>query len=165
MRIPYSIINELHSREFTALEQPKDEKAVNETVDSVGFDFIQPPQVKWSVGIETKEGTLFSQAVLKIKEFKSKARLRSEDIYGGLETLSMIMIDLNFDGEVFDVDAVFYGEELEASGWKAYFPFQDIGDNVMVVFLDIHGNESREVIPKEKFKIPEKKSESVGTAA
>lgn len=164
MRIPYSIINELHSREFTALEQPKDEKAVNETVDSVGFDFIQPPKVKWSVGVETKAGTLLTGAVLKIKTFESKARLRSEDVYGGLETLSMIMVDCNFDGEVFDVDTVFYGEELEANNWKAYFPFDGIGEKVMVVFLDIHGNESRVVIPKEEFKLPEQKTEGVNAA-
>jgi len=31
LRIPYSIINELHQREFTALKQPSDEMAVNDT--------------------------------------------------------------------------------------------------------------------------------------
>ena len=46
LRIPYSIINELHQREFTALKQPSDELAVNETVDAVGFDFIRTPVLK-----------------------------------------------------------------------------------------------------------------------
>src|SRR5947209_8120453 len=32
LRIPYSIIHELHQREFTALRQPSDELAVNDTV-------------------------------------------------------------------------------------------------------------------------------------
>ena len=46
LRIPYSIIHELHRREFSALKQPNDEMAVNDTVDAVGFDFIQPPEVQ-----------------------------------------------------------------------------------------------------------------------
>jgi site-specific DNA-methyltransferase (adenine-specific)/adenine-specific DNA-methyltransferase len=154
MRIPYSIINELHSREFTALEQPKDEKAVNETVDSVGFDFIQPPQVQWSVGINATEGTLLNEAYLKIKSFKSRVRLRNEDVYGDLETLSTMMLDFNFDGEVFDLDAVFYGDGLKKLGWQARFPYEGLGEKIMVVFLDIHGNEAREVIPREAFGQP-----------
>jgi DNA modification methylase len=150
MRIPYSLINELHSREFTALEQPKDEKAVNETVDSVGFDFIQPPQVQWSAGMEGGE------AFLKIRSFKSRVRLRNEDVYGDLDTLSLVMFDFNFDGEVFDVDEVFYGEELETTEWKARFPYEGLSEKIMVVFLDIHGNEAREAIPREAFGKPKR---------
>src|SRR5438309_3822085 len=41
LRIPYSIIHELHQRDFAALKQPADELAVNDTVDAVGFDFIR----------------------------------------------------------------------------------------------------------------------------
>ncbi len=107
MRIPYSIINELHHREFTALKQPSDERAVNETVDAVGFDFIQPPEVEFTPGVKKREGRLLSEAFLKIKKFKSRARLRSEDVFGGLETLSVLMLDYDFDGEVFNLDAVF----------------------------------------------------------
>lgn len=73
MRIPYSIVNELHRREFTALEQPRDERAVNETVNAVGFDFIQPPQVEWAGGVRRREGQLLDEAYLKIKKFESRA--------------------------------------------------------------------------------------------
>ena len=45
LRIPYSIINELHNRDFEAIKQPIDESQVNDTVDAVGFDFIRPPKV------------------------------------------------------------------------------------------------------------------------
>ena len=93
-----------------------------------------------------------------IESFKSTARLRSEDIYGGLETLSMIMLDSDFDGEVFDLNAVFYGEELQAKKWKAYFPLEAIGEKVMVVFIDIHGNESRVEISKEAFGLAKHKT-------
>lgn len=151
MRIPYSIINELHHHEFTAPEQPKDERAVNETVDAVGFDFIQPPRVEWAAGIKRRQGQLLSEAFLKIKKFESRARLRSEDVYGGPETLSMLMLDYDYHGEVFDLGAVFYGNELEADSWQARFPHESIGEKLMAVFIDIHGNEARHVIPREQF--------------
>lgn len=151
MRIPYSIINELHHREFTALKQPSDERAVNETVDAVGFDFIQPPKVEWTAGTKKREGGLLREASLKIRKFESLARLRSEDVFGGLETLSVLMLDYDFDGEVFNLDAVFYNTELEANKWEARFPHEGIGEKLMAVFIDIHGNEARHVIPRAEF--------------
>jgi hypothetical protein len=160
MRIPYSIINELHHREFTALEQPKDERSVNETVDAVGFDFIQPPKVEWTVGIKRRNGQLLNEAFLKIKKFESRARLRNEDVYGGPETLSMLMLDYNYNGEVFDLDAIFYGNELEGDGWHARFPHEGLGEKVMAVFIDIHGNEARHLIPREQFVIKALQSKS-----
>ena len=60
LRIPYSVINELHHRDFTALRQPNDETAVNDTVDAVGFDFIQPPEVTWTGGRRDSARARFS---------------------------------------------------------------------------------------------------------
>lgn len=151
LRIPYSVINELHHREFTALRQPNDEIAVNDTVDAVGFDFIQPPQVNWTVSIKQHNGRLIDEACLQIKEFESRARLRGKDKLGGLETFSMLMLDYDYNGEVFDLDAVFYAHELAASSWQAWFPPEQLGNNVMAVFVDIYGNEAQEIIPRNKF--------------
>lgn len=151
MRVPYSIINELHQREFTALKQPDDETAVNDTVDSVGFDFIQPPKVKWTVGVNARKGQLIKEAFLKIDKFESRARLRGEDTHGGMETFSMLMLDFDYDGDVFDLDAVFYNHQMEAAGWEARFSAESLGVNVMAVFIDTHGNEAREVIPLTQF--------------
>jgi len=150
MRIPYSFINELHHREFTALQQPNDENAVNETVDAVGFDFIQPPEVKWEVSIKKQKGQSLKNACLKIKKFESSARLQGVDTRGGLETFSMLMLDFDYNGEVFDFDAVFYAHQLEAENWQALFPTENLGNNIMAVFIDIYGNEAREIIPREK---------------
>ncbi len=151
MRVPYSIINELHQREFAALKQPNDEMAVNDTVDSVGFDFIQPPKVKWTPGVNASKGQLVKEAFLKIDKFESRARLRGEDTLGGMETLSMLMLDFDYDGDVFDLDAVFYNHQMEAAGWEARFSAESLGDNVMAVFIDTHGNEAREVISLAQF--------------
>ncbi len=150
LRIPYSIINELHHREFRAIKQPNDETAVNDTVDAVGFDFIQTPRVKWAVSVKKRQGQSQNQACLKIKQFESRARLRGQDTRGGLETLSVLMLDFDYDGKVFDFDAVFYAHQLQADDWQAWFSIDGLGGNTMVVFIDIYGNEAREIIPCDK---------------
>ena len=151
LRIPYSIINELHHRDFTALRQPNDEMAVNETVDAVGFDFIRPPKVDWSVGVKRRQGQLLEEGFLRVKKFESYARLRGEETHGGLESFSMLMLDYDYDGDVFDLDAVFYAHQLQESDWEAWFPVEAMGEQVMAVFIDIHGNEAGELIPRERF--------------
>lgn len=146
LRIPYSFINELHHREFTALEQPKDETAVNEIIDAYGFDFIRPPQVTWtlSMGKGAKKG-------LHIEAFQSRAYIRGKDTHGGLETLSMVMLDYDYNGDVFDLDAVFYAQDLQKADWRLWFPLKNCGEQVMIVFIDIYGNEARELIPRSRF--------------
>ena len=150
LRIPYSVINELHHREFTALQQPSDETAVNDTVDAVGFDFIQPPEVRWKAGLRRrKEGV--DEPYIQIKQFESSARIRGVDTRGGLETLSMLMLDLDYDGDVFNFDSVYYGDQLQADEWRARLPADRIGANIMAVFIDIYGNEARDVISRDRF--------------
>lgn len=158
LRIPYSVINELHHRDFTALKQPNDESAVNETVDAVGFDFIQPPKVEWSVSVKKRKGEMFDEACLKIRHFESRARIRGKNTLGGLETMSMLMLDFDYDGKVFDLDTVFYAHQLEADGWQAWFPAEKVGEKLMAVFIDIYGNEARELITRDKLGIRAKKS-------
>ena len=160
LRIPYSIINELHHREFTALQQPINETDVNDIVDAWGFDFIRPPRVEFTVGEKKGAGKLFEEAFLKVNDFKSFARLKGEDTHGGLETFSMVMFDFDYDGDVFDLDAVFYAYQMQEGGWEAHFPTEGLGDKIMSVFIDIYGNESREVILRSQF-IP-KKEKSAG---
>lgn len=150
LRIPYSIINELHARAFTALRQPRDEGSINDTVDAVGFDFIRPPEVKWKVS--AKKGSQGAvDAVLKMKSFTSTTRARGEDVASGIDTFAMLMIDLDYGGDVFEMDEFRLAQELKASGWEIRVPAQAVGKQVMAVFIDIYGNESRVVIPRQQF--------------
>lgn len=153
LRIPYSFINELHHREFTALEQPKDETAVNAVLDAVGFDFIRPPQVKWSVGIAKRQDQLLEEAYLKVESFESRAYIRGKDTRSGLETFSMLMLDFDYTGDVFNPDGFFLAQQLEAAHWEVWFPKENLGEQVMAVFIDIYGNEAREIIPCGEFGI------------
>lgn len=162
LRIPYSIINELHQREFTCLKQPSDEMAVNDTVEAVGFDFIRTPELKFECGVRKGKGESLDTAYIKIKTFKSEAVVREPmRKKGNLETLSMVMLDYDFDdnSQVFDLDAVFYADTLEKTGWALNFPIDSIGKKIMAVFIDIYGNEARVVIESEQFGItsPKKK--------
>lgn len=149
LRIPYSIIRELHRREFTALKQPSDEMAVNDTVEAVGFDFIRTPELKYRTGTEKARGELFKVGFIKIETFKSDAIVREPfRKQGNLEALSMVMLDLNYDekNKVFDLDSVFYADALEKEGWKVRFPIHQLGKKLMAVLLDIYGNEARVLI-------------------
>lgn len=152
LRIPYSIIHELHQREFTALRQPADELAVNDTVEAVGFDFIRRPELEYEAGADSRAGEMLKEGFIRIKTFLSEAVVR-EPVRrrGNRETLSMVMLDYDYDGEVFDLDDVFYAERIEKAGWEVRFPLEPLGKQLMAVFVDIYGNEAREVVAAERF--------------
>lgn len=151
LRIPYSVINELHARSFTALEQPRGESAINGTVDAVGFDFIQPPRVSWIASSSRQGARGDAAALLKIRSFASTVRRRRNEESGGFDAFAMMMLDLDYDGSVFDLDHCYLADELERTSWTVRIPADAIGRQAMVVFIDIFGNESREVIPRKNF--------------
>ena len=106
LRIPYSIIDELHKKNFKALKQPTADMNVNDVMEQVGFDFIYPPDVECEYYIEKQKDGLFDEAVIKIKRFRSnvisKKPIPEEEL--GLKSLSMVMIDYDYNGEYFDMD-------------------------------------------------------------
>lgn len=160
LRIPYSIIHELHRREFTALKQPADEMAVNDTVEAVGFDFIRTPELEYKLGKAKPKGELLEQAFIEIKTFRSDAVVREPfQKKGNRETLSMVMLDFDYDEEsqVFDLDEVQYAAAIEKAGWKVAFRPDALGKKMMAVLLDIYGNEARILIDSNDFG-PAKKS-------
>jgi hypothetical protein len=56
----------------------------------------------------------------------------------------------DYNGDLFDLDAVFFADAIEQAGWEVRFPVEAIGGQIMAVFIDIYGNEAREVIPSER---------------
>ena len=158
LRIPYSIIDELHRRGFTHIKQPVSEFDVNDTVDAVGFDFIQIPDVECEYFIDkTKKkqmelGKNEKEAVIKIKKFKSNILSKKPLKFENRETLSMVMVDYDYNGEVFDFDDVFYAEDLKKNDWEVRFDADRIAGQMMIIYIDIFGNEKREVKRLEDFK-------------
>jgi site-specific DNA-methyltransferase (adenine-specific)/adenine-specific DNA-methyltransferase len=161
LRIPYSIINELHTRDFSALVQPVDETEVNATVEAVGFDFIRQPKVACEYSIVQPKGELFKKAVVKINTFISQALAKGASLKGNLETLSMVLVDYDYPHNparkgketppAFEVDAVFYASDIQAASWEVCMPVESLGKCVMLVYVDIYGNEYTEVKTKEDF--------------
>ena len=95
--------------------------AVNDTVEAVGFDFIRAPELEYALGRAKPKGALLEQAFIEIKSFRSDAVVREPfQKKGDRETLSMVMLDFNYDVEshVFDLDAVQYADAIEEAGWK-----------------------------------------------
>lgn len=154
LRIPYSMIQELHRRDFEAVLQAREEGNVNDIQEAYGFSFMVAPEVVWEAMSEKARDELFPFAVLKTKKFTSKAIIKGSEKQGSFETLSMLMIDLDYDGNIFDLDIALYGEELEKSKWTARFSHDDIGEQIMAVWVDHHGNESKAVISRDEFGLP-----------
>lgn len=147
LRIPYSIINELHTRDFEAITQPIDENQVNETVEAVGFDFMRLPIIECDYLAEKAGDGAVNDVVIHLKTFKSKALVKGATQKGNRETLSMVMIDYDYDGEgeTFEMDAAFYAGDIEKNGWKIRLPAAQIGQQMMIIYIDIYGNEYKEV--------------------
>lgn len=146
LRIPYSIINELHKKDFSSLKQPIDEKDVNNTVEAVGFDFIQTPDVECEYS--SKKDFLS----VKIKTFKSRTRSKKPMKLKNRESLSMVMIDWNYNGEVFDLDKVYFAEEIKKNNFEIKIEKKNIEKKLMLIYMDIFGNENREVREIKDFK-------------
>lgn len=150
LRIPYSIIDELHRKGFTHIKQPIREADVNDTVDAVGFDFIQIPDVECDYFIESKKGQMemdksSKEAVIKIKKFRSNILSKKPLKFENRETLSMVMIDYDYNGEVFDFDDTFYAEDIKKQNWQVRLDADKINNQIMIIYIDIFGNEKREV--------------------
>jgi len=150
LRIPYSIIEEIHNRGFTKIRQPVSEMDVNDTVDAVGFDFIQVPAVECKYFIDNKKvqleiGKGIKECAIRIEKFESKVISRKPLEFANFETLSMVMLDYDFDGEVFDLDEAFYAEELKKNGFEVRFSEDKVKEQIMVIYIDIFGNEKWEI--------------------
>ena len=150
LRIPYSIIDELHRKGFTHIKQPVSEMDVNNTVDAVGFDFIQIPDVECEYYLDKPEGQVAlghggKDAVIKIKKFESNIISKKPLHYENMETLSMVMVDYNYDGKVFNFDDVFYAEDLKKQDYEIRFDSNKLDGQMMLIYIDIFGNEKREV--------------------
>lgn len=145
LRIPYSIINELHRRDFTAIRQPVDESEINDTVESVGFDFIRTPIAKVNYRMLKPKGDVHGILRIKVATFQSEVISRSATPLDNLESLSMLMVDVDYNGEVFDLDYFMLADELKENEYQFDIPVDKIRKRLMVVLLDIYGNEFREV--------------------
>ena len=129
LRIPYSMLAR-YTEDFTAPLQPKSVLDVNDAVDSVGFDFIQPPDVDFEI---TNDSIIISN-------FKSNSRIKGEEN----STLSMVLIDYDYDGTTFDLDDILFKNNFHDG--RALFDKNKIDGKAMLIFIDDTGNEKKVII-------------------
>lgn len=160
LKVPYHIIQELHKVDFKKFRQPQSKNKINDLEDAVGFHFMRQPEVE--AIIENNE--------LIIKKFKSQF---SEEDTGkemeNFESLSMILIDENFNGKDFVMSKFEFAEDLikirkrkqeAAESENDLFSEQlreelkhqptirvkinPSTEKIFVIYVDIYGNEFKE---------------------
>jgi len=159
LRVPYSIVQKILDKNFIRARQPLSKANINQIIESVGFDFIYPPKVECEYYWDEKQGQLeigesADQLVIEIKKFEpmqiSKKPVEFKD--PKKEALSMVMIDKDYDGKVFDMDYYFFNDEIIKNDFKVAFPAEKAGPKIMIIYLDILGNEKVEVKDIKDFK-------------
>lgn len=139
LKIPYQLIKELHKAPFQKMRQPQTKKEINNLDDAIGFQFMKQPEVKSKVKIVNDN--------LEINIIEFKSQLENGKSFENFETLSAVFIDSNYDGSDFILTNSFFADELKKSNdnLKISIPLKNIGKEVMIIFIDIYGNEFKEV--------------------
>jgi DNA modification methylase len=107
LKVPYQIIKELHKIPFHKLRQPQSKKNLNSIDEVVGFHFIRQPEVKTEFKVSKKS------VEIKIKEFKSQYGKDDKGvILENFESLSAVYIDKDYNGKHFELDDVYFAEDL-----------------------------------------------------
>lgn len=133
----------LHGRRFKLPDQPFSEQLVNDPMDTFGFDFMQLPEA--DVRHIVNDGKLYGV----VRSFM-RGGLDPDDFdileEKGRFDLAMVMVDRDYDGETFNVSDYFFGDEIEEAGWTYFLSTEDLGERMLLIYLDAHGNELRETV-------------------
>lgn len=159
LKVPYQIIKELHKVQFKKFRQPQSKRNVNDLEDAVGFHFIRQPEV------ESKMKTNGKNAEIQITRFQSNyLEEETGSDLENFESLAMVLIDKDYDCKGFVMDEFHFAEDLlpkkneeetEDEIKKELRHLKNItiplnkeecGDKIMVVYIDIYGNEFKEVL-------------------
>jgi site-specific DNA-methyltransferase (adenine-specific)/adenine-specific DNA-methyltransferase len=137
LKIPYQIIRELHAADFKKIRQPRSKSNINDLDNAVGFHFGLTPEVESS----------FKKGKLIIKEFysnfKDEEKARG---FNNFESLSMVIIDGNFNGKDFVMTQCVFSDEMEEIDDSRQIAIENPGNMICVVYIDIFGNEAKKVI-------------------
>ena len=157
LKIPYHIINELHKKPFVKVRQPQSKSRVNDIEEAIGFHFKRPPEVKAEI-VKEKDKIKIIIKSFKTTELQSN-KTKEEKTFENFETLSAVFIDKTYNGKYFEMDEVFFADdllpkkpkkqeefreylkELAKSGVEIVLKSNEVKGQIMVVFTDIYGND------------------------
>lgn len=157
LKIPYHIINELHKKPFVKVRQPQSKSRVNNIEEVVGFHFKRAPEVKAEIQKEENQVKVIINS-FKTAELQSD-KTKEEKSFDNFETLSAVFIDKNYNGKSFEMDEALFADdllpkkpkkeealteylkELSRTGIEIALKNKEVGEQVMIVFTDIFGND------------------------
>ena len=163
LKVPLSLLLRLIEQKVpAAFRQPSKEADVNDVIDAAGFDFISQPQVVWQAKKESRKGELFADYTLEISAFRAQTLATDPEDFRNFETFSMAMVDTDYNGDVFRLGRVFWGEDLitaaggldKATSLELRLSEQEFtGDRMMVILCDRYGNEKTLLLGKGDFAV------------
>ncbi len=136
LKFPYKILEDV-SRNFQIQQQPSSQENVNNLINSTGVYFNDDVEIEVE---RTKQG-------LKITRFESKILDKQEKRLKGLDGLAMLLVDVDYDGEIFNMDRTVFAKDIGESG---DVKLADLTESVAIIAIDKHGNESKPFIIKDE---------------
>ncbi|MCF8078372.1 MAG: site-specific DNA-methyltransferase [Desulfobacterales bacterium] len=135
LKFPYKVLEEV-SRNFQITEQPSAQENVNNLINATGFYFNN------AVEIAVKK----IKGGLKITEFKTGILDRNGEKFSGLEGLAMLLVDVDYDDNIFDMEKTFFAKDINDD---REIKIPGLTGSVAVIAIDKHGNESNPFVLKE----------------
>ena len=132
LKFPYKILEDV-SRNFQIQQQPSSQENVNNLINSTGFYFNDDVEIEVE---RTKQG-------LKITRFETKILDKQEKRLKGLDGLAMLLVDVDYDGKIFDMDRTVFAKDISADG---EIRMTGLTESIAVIAIDKHGNESKPFI-------------------
>ena len=129
LKFPYKILEDV-SRNFQITEQPSSQENVNELINSTGFYFNDHVEIEVA---KTKDG-------LKIERFETSILNKQGERCRGLEGLAMLLVDIDYDGKIFDMEKTVFAKEIDENG---EVKISGLTESIAVIAIDKHGNESK----------------------
>jgi DNA modification methylase len=137
LKIPYQIIRELHPTNFAKIRQPQSRKKINDMDNAIGFHFMLQPDVEAIV----YNGTLI------IQKFVSNFREEETNIQlENYESLSMVIIDENFNGSDFIMTNCLFKDDIKVIDGTLQIQLQQKDKDTFIIYIDIYGNEFKQLI-------------------
>ena len=118
------------SRNFQIQEQPSSQENVNNLINSTGFYFYDNVEIEVK---KTREG-------LKIIRFETRILDKQGDSLKELDGLAMLLVDVDYNGEVFDMDSTVFAKDIGENG---EIKLTGLTESIAVIAIDKHGNESK----------------------
>lgn len=129
LKFPYKVLEDV-SRQFQIEEQPSSIEDINKLISSTGFYFNEEVSIKIK---RQREG-------FKIEHFSTKILNSKKELFTGIDGLAMILVDVDYDGKIFDMDEVVYGKDIGDDG---LVKITGLSDKTVIIAVDKHGNESK----------------------